>query len=258
MQDVLFSVIGEEDSPSGTGPLCLASLNLQGASPSRTFPLLKWCSRVGADAFAFTEVLASNVGTLVSELRALGYECFVPASMESSARCAVVAASSRVKPELRAVARDGRWVQIAFRPAEIQAEWYLTSVYAPTNAMTMESSIRRKAWQEEFVRAITGFPAPGVLLGDFNVLEPGHVPRNDLYSDHDYEFYSSIVAQGYSDLYRATNPKGLDTSWYSARCGAQRLDHAFGKGLTIGLKATYDHSTRGSITDHSSIIVQGY
>ncbi len=256
MQDVLFSVIGGEDLRPGTGPLSLASLNLQGASPSRTFPLIKWCSRVGADAYAFTEVLSSNVGTLVSELRALDYECFAPASMESGARCAVVAASSRVKPQLRAVAQDGRWVQIAFRPAETQAEWHLTSVYAPTNAMTIESSARRRNWQKEFLRTISSFPVPGLLLGDFNVLEPGHVPRSDLYSDHDYEFYSSIVALGYLDLYRSTHPKGLDTSWYSARCGAQRLDHAFGKGLTIGLKAAYDHSTRPSITDHSSIIIQ--
>ena len=62
-----------------------------------------------------------------------------------------------------------------------------------------------------------------------------------------------------TDLWRAHNgQKTLEFSWYSHIGNGFRIDHAL-----AGIKATnrcvasyYDHSTRGTLTDHSALIVE--
>lgn len=253
MQGLLFGLMEEESLVADPGHLVVAGLNVQGASERRLAALMGWCGQTKASVLCFSEVRGGNIGRLEAELRASGYECFVPRGVPSDARCSIIATRTTLTPRLDGTSADGRWLRI--RLGDSPSSLSITCVYAPTNGMTAESSRARELWQKSFLSELAAFPKPGLLIGDFNVLEPGHMPPSPFYEPHDYHFYSSILGLGYVDEFRRTSPEAAETSWWSPRFGGQRLDHAFSCELRGDTHATYDGSTVGPISDHSALII---
>lgn len=101
-----------------------------------------------------------------------------------------------------------------------------------------------------------------VVLGDFNVLEPTHVPRYRFFAPFEYEFYNWFEEAGYVDAFRHLHPDVLDYSWVGRTGDGYRYDHAH---VTSGLA---DHHLRGCayvheprtmadrLTDHSGLVVE--
>jgi len=111
----------------------------------------------------------------------------------------------------------------------------LVGVYGPTNGMTAENSHRRREFQSRFL---------------------GYRPHLPAFEDHDYAFYTGLLALGLRDAYRELNPSGDDHSWINPRFGSQRLDHSL---VSVGageLRAcAYDHTTRSDdLSDHAALL----
>ena len=133
----------------------------------------------------------------------------------------------------------------------------LVGIYGPTNGMTAESSQRRREFQRRFMDYLTEINHPALcVVGDLNVVEPDHRPHLPSFADHDYAFYTDLLALGLRDAYRELNPAGGDHSWINPRFGNQRLDHTL-----VSVKAgeirtcAYDHTTRSdNLSDHAALL----
>lgn len=88
------------------------------------------------------------------------------------------------------------------------------------------------------------------------MVEPNHRPHLPAYEDHDYAFYTGLLALGLRDAYRELNPSGGDHSWISPRFGSQRLDHSLISAAAGEIRTcAYDHTTRGDgLSDHSALL----
>jgi exodeoxyribonuclease-3 len=106
----------------------------------------------------------------------------------------------------------------------------VVGVYAPRNGMTADSSLRRRAFQDQFMDYLAAICRPALCVaGDLNVIEPGHQPPLPGFEVHDYAFYTRLTGLGLRDDYRSHSPDGGDHSWFSPRFGSQRqklTDHA--------------------------------
>jgi len=133
----------------------------------------------------------------------------------------------------------------------------MVGVYAPTNGMTADSSLRRRAFQEQFLAYLAAISRPALCVaGDLNVIEPGHQPPVTGFEEHDYAFYTRLTELGLRDAYRSRNPEGGDHSWFSPRLGSQRLDHAMISLATGTIReCRYDHAPRTrKLTDHAALL----
>lgn len=133
----------------------------------------------------------------------------------------------------------------------------LVGVYGPANGMTGESSHRRREFQRHLLDYLAEVNTPALCVaGDLNVVEPNHRPHLPAYEDHDYAFYTGLLALGLRDAYRELNPSGGDHSWISSRFGSQRLDHSLiGAGAREIRTCTYDHTTRSEgLSDHAALL----
>ncbi|MGQ0777660.1 MAG: hypothetical protein ACT4NY_25175 [Pseudonocardiales bacterium] len=146
------------------------------------------------------------------------------------------------------------------------AEWILSrdqesvqlvGLYGPTNGMTAESSHRRREFQSRFLDYLAEINNSTLcVVGDLNVVEPNHRPHLPAFEDHDYAFYTDLLALGLRDAYRELNPAGGDHSWLNPRFGNQRLDHSLVSTGTGDIQAcAYDHTTRSDdLSDHAALL----
>lgn len=100
-----------------------------------------------------------------------------------------------------------------------------------------------------------------VVLGDFNVLEPTHVPRYRFFSPFEYEFYNWFGLAGYTDAFRLLHPEALEYSWVGRTGDGYRYDHAhvsegFAERALRGCSYVHEPRTRDDrLTDHSAVTV---
>ncbi|MGH3885482.1 MAG: hypothetical protein ACRDSZ_02760 [Pseudonocardiaceae bacterium] len=132
-----------------------------------------------------------------------------------------------------------------------------TSTHGPTNGMTAENSARRREFQSRLLDYLATINHPALcVVGDLNVVEPNHQPRLPAFEEHDYAFYTGLLALGLRDAYRELNPAGGDHSWINPRFGSQRLDHTL---VSVGAgeirTCAYDHTTRADkLSDHAALL----
>lgn len=134
----------------------------------------------------------------------------------------------------------------------------MVGVYAPTNGMTADSSTRRRDFQQRLLKHLTAINRPSLcVIGDLNVIEPGHKPALPGFEAHDYAFCTGLLDLGLLDAYRTLQPQGSDHSWISARFGNQRLDHALiSQAAGTIRECTYDHGPRQQqLSDHYGVEV---
>jgi exodeoxyribonuclease-3 len=134
----------------------------------------------------------------------------------------------------------------------------IVGVYAPTNGMTADSSTRRQDFQQRLLKHLNAINQPAMcVIGDLNVIEPGHRPSLPGFEAHDYAFYTGLIDLGLLDAYRALQPQGGDHSWISDRFGNQRLDHALiSHGAGTILECAYDHGPRlQQLSDHAALLM---
>jgi len=124
-----------------------------------------------------------------------------------------------------------------------------------SNGMTAETSHHRREFQHQLLGYLADIARPAFCVtGDLNVVEPDHRPHLPAFEDHDYAFYTGLLALGLRDAYRELNPSGGDHSWINPRFGSQRLDHTLvSTGAGDIRTCAYDHTTRSDdLSDHAA------
>lgn len=98
-----------------------------------------------------------------------------------------------------------------------------------------------------------------IFCGDFNILEPDHIPHYPFFENWEYDFYNSLIDYGLFDSFRHLNPNQQDYSWVGRTGDGYRYDHCFvSKDLLSSVERCYYlHDPRKErLSDHSAIIAK--
>ncbi|MFF4748868.1 endonuclease/exonuclease/phosphatase [Streptomyces sp. NPDC002514] len=134
-------------------------------------------------------------------------------------------------------------------------------LYVPSRDATDAKKTRKRTFLDQ-CRA--GIPQAEdslrLVLGDFNLLEPAHIPRYRFFQPFEYGFYEWLGQSGYRDAFRALHPRAAEYSWVGRTGDGYRYDHAHVSAvLASALRAcTYVHDVRTGpdrLTDHSALSV---
>lgn len=96
-----------------------------------------------------------------------------------------------------------------------------------------------------------------VFCGDFNVLEPKHIPHYPIFENWEYDFYSNLNKYQLKDAFRHLSPEIQEYSWVGRKGDGYRYDHFFVTSDLIPLvqKCYYYHEPREmKLSDHSALI----
>lgn len=258
-QGMLFGTTSAGEETTADGPideLRLCALNVNSPKPGRAQRIVNWLVTTKSNTLVLTEMQPSEGGRhILACLQAEGFSTTCTPGWTGSRYLAVVATRgvdaapvepAGFDPRIAAVdlTTDGKTVRIV-------------GVYGYTNGMTAESSHRRRGFQGRLLDYLAEINNPALcVVGDLNVVEPDHRPRLPAFEDHDYAFYTGLLALGLRDAYRELNPFGGDHSWINPRFGGQRLDHTLvSVGAGVIRTCTYDHSTRSNgLSDHAALL----
>jgi exodeoxyribonuclease III len=131
-------------------------------------------------------------------------------------------------------------------------------LYVPSRDASPDKTERKRKWLaccDTALASIAGQPT--LLLGDLNILEPGHKPRYPFFAPFEYDFYQALGdTHGLTDAFRGLHPDAAEYSWVGRTGDGYRYDHAFCSRQLAGLVAScqYVHQPRSDkLSDHSAL-----
>jgi exonuclease III len=259
IQGVLFGTTEVAADTHEAGPvdeLRLCALNVNSPSSSRAQRIVDWLLATKSDALVLTEMQPAGGGRhILACLQAERFTTTYTPGWKDAGYFTAIATRGIETTPLQPAGFDPRIAAVDLTIAHATVR--LVGIYGPTNGMTAESSHRRREFQSQFLDYLVQVNTPALCVtGDLNVVEPNHRPHLPAYEDHDYAFYTGLLALGLRDAYRELNPSGGDHSWISPRFGSQRLDHSLISAAAGEIRTcAYDHTTRGDgLSDHSALL----
>lgn len=249
-------------------PLSLLTVNVGAPSLDRARRQLRWLATRPEDVLVLTETKATAGSEFLAKtFQATGYSVTFPAHAPGELGVMIVSKLATTLDRLGA-ALD----YLPARAAGIvvdtdEGPLRIVGVYVPSRDATLEKTERKKTWIEQFNKALdnTSSNAPVLLVGDYNVLEPGHQPpHRGQFAQFEYDFYTGLTERhGLTDLFRHLHPDRVEHSWARRPELGYRYDHAHGSAAAARRLMTceYIHETRttapdGSrLTDHSGLAV---
>jgi exodeoxyribonuclease-3 len=257
-QDMLFATFTSTvvDDTVAASEVRIYALNAHNPSLQRAQELVDWLIGTQHNVLVLTELRRGDGGRrIIASLEADGFTVICPLTDTQEQYTTLIAAKGFTVTPVPPPPFDPRVVVVDLTSTGGVVR--IAGVYGPSNGMTAESSINRVTFQQRLLLHLEPLAGPRLcVVGDLNVVEPGHQPHLPAYAEHDYDFYRGLLALGAADAYRATHPDGNDHSWLSDRFGNQRLDHLLIADQLIGHldNVQYDHEPRiRRISDHAAI-----
>lgn len=242
-----------------TRPVRLLTWNVQAAAAARAVRQAIWLEQHAAcDVAVLTEV--PNAGNAhVDALEAVGFRCFQPSA--AGDRRVLVAVRGG---EVTAVegSPPGWEHRLAIVDASVGTHALrLAGMYVPSRGPQTRRNVDKRAMQQAVAAVLPAMRADGVdyILGDLNVVEPGHQPPHSVFGQWEYDFYRSFETNDYSDAFRAAQPTAVEHSWFGKSGQGYRFDHAFVREqLRAQISSCwYDHSARAQrLSDHAALVLE--
>ncbi|GAA2134671.1 endonuclease/exonuclease/phosphatase [Streptomyces synnematoformans] len=132
-------------------------------------------------------------------------------------------------------------------------------LYVPSRDASEAKTLRKRRFLEHCRDGLPGGRSGlRLLIGDFNVLEPGHRPAYRFFREFEYGFYEWLGESGYRDAFRMLHPEAAEYSWVGRTGDGYRYDHAHVSGLLAaelrGCFYVHEPRTRpGRLSDHSAL-----
>ncbi len=134
----------------------------------------------------------------------------------------------------------------------------LIGTYIPSRDISDVKIERKKKFIDSLTKAFIDYPMNNILFcGDFNILEPNHIPHYRIFQYWEYDFYSKLIELGMTDTFRLLHPNELEYSWVGRTNDGYRYDHSFNSNdLTNSIESCYYFSepVELKLSDHSAII----
>jgi exodeoxyribonuclease-3 len=236
----------------------LLTLNVARPTRERVPALLEWLWHQPEELLVLTEVAPGGGSDLIAEVcRAAGHQVFD--SRQSAAGDYGVLL----------VARQGTWEpapdvvlppSFPGRAVAVRKQGLLViGVYGAASDPVRYSSAtqrqRKRDWLAELDSSLTelGPGEPYVLIGDLNVVAPGHLGALPYTLAEESAFYTRL-----GNVHGLVDAHGVDAevSWVDHSGVGCRFDHAFISAdlATASVRCTLDHTPRTTgLTDHSAL-----
>lgn len=241
-----------------TGTVDVLTFNLNNPSKERAERQLAYLAARPESVLVLTETADSaGCDLLETQFRAAGYDVMFPRPERGERGVMVVSRLAAVPGPASVNYLPHRAVSVTVQTDEGPLD--ITGLYVPSRDATEIKTIRKRTFLDG---CRTGVPrgAGGhrVVIGDFNILEPTHIPRYRFFQPFEYEFYGWLEQVGYLDAFRALHPDAAEYSWVGRTGDGYRYDHAHvSAGLITAVHGcSYVHEPRTGadrLTDHSAL-----
>lgn len=222
----------------------------------------KWLRERPEDVFILSETKKSRgCAFLENYFRTHGY--FVVSSMPKEKEYGVMIVSRY--PLAKSVFSD----YVSFLRARVAAVHMLFSqgaleiigLYVPSRDASPEKIKRKKYFLENIINALEAAPKSNfrIFCGDFNILEPSHIPKYSFFQEWENAFYKNLERHKLRDVFRYVSPFLQEYSWVGRTGDGYRYDHFFtSENMLSGIrKCFYSHEPRNlRLSDHSAIIAE--
>ena len=147
-------------------------------------------------------------------------------------------------------------VTVSYGNEEIE----IIGLYLPSRGFdTQKRWEKKKRFVDSFLQALEETPISTrrILVGDYNVLEPDHVPHYPDFEDWEYNFYRILNKYQLQDAFRHLHLTAREYSWFGLSGKPYRYDHSFVSSDLIPLvdECYYFHEPRElKLSDHSALI----
>jgi exodeoxyribonuclease-3 len=240
--------------------LSLLTLNVANPSAERARRQLSWLAARDEHILILTETKASAGCRLLADaFTTAGYAVCYPEPGPGEYGTMIV---SKVAAE-----PDQFGDRVGFLPSRAAAMTLpapggplrVIGLYAPSRDASVEKTERKRKWLSACDAALTSAAdeMPAILLGDLNILEPGHQPRYPFFAPFEYDFYRTLAdVHGLTDAFCHLHPDTTEYSWVGKTGDGYRYDHAF---CSDSLRSTitacrYLHEPREQkLSDHSAL-----
>jgi exodeoxyribonuclease-3 len=234
----------------------ILTLNIGNPSLQRAERQLDWLAGRGEHVLVLTETAPSRGCDLIAErLSQARWEVRFPRPVEGE-RGVMIA--SRVRLAERGDDLVGYLPARAERALIVGAMLEIVGLYVPSRDASAGKTERKRRFLQGLSDALAVAPATGVLIGDLNIIEPGHRPHYAWFQDWEYEFYSGLLDSQWVDAYRLCSPNAMEHSWVSYDGDGYRYDHVLVSAELAErvVQCGYLHETReNSLTDHSAMML---
>ncbi len=254
---------------STPGEVTVMTWNVQHANIFRTQRQVAWLNRVAADVLVLTEVPAGVTGDRLAHwLEQDGYTVLLPDPGQDRYRV-LLAARGMLEPIRDVVSVMPHRFAAARVKHSGGPDLVVAGMYVPSRGPAGHRNVAKRAFQEAVaaglpaLREHAGTAGPCLVVGDLNVVEPGHVPHYRVFGGWEYEFYRAFAAAGFLDAYRLRHPGEVEHSWFgrAAPDGSRngyRFDHGFitAEHQALLYSCRYQHRPRlNELSDHSALIL---
>lgn len=238
------------------------TFNLNNPGPKRAERQLAYLAARPEPVLVLTET-ADSAGCALLEARftAAGYAVTFPRPRTRGERGVMIVSRLETRPLSTGVDYlPHRAVGVSVDTDEGPLD--VIGLYVPSRDATQAKTTRKRDFLQECRHHLLGGEgAARIIIGDLNVLEPGHVPRYKFFSPFEYEFYNWFEAAQYVDAFRMLHPKAAEYSWVGRTGDGYRYDHAhvsYQLSHSLG-GCSYVHEPRtmpDRLTDHSALSLQ--
>jgi exodeoxyribonuclease-3 len=243
-------------NPAG---LSLLTFNIGNPSADRARRQLAWLARRDEQVFVLTETKASaGCKLLVDAFTGAGYTVCFPQPGPGEYGSMIITRLPAVSDPFGDVVG-----YLAARAASVilpapGGPLRVIGLYVPSRDASPAKTDRKRKWLAACDAALAGTAGkPTLLLGDLNVLEPGHKPRYPFFAPFEYDFYQALTgAHGLADAFRALHPEDNEYSWVGRTGDGYRYDHALCSQELAGhvTSCHYVHQPRfDKLSDHSAL-----
>lgn len=137
----------------------------------------------------------------------------------------------------------------------------IIGLYVPSRDASIKKIERKRMFLENLLPSLEESNEDDfrIVCGDFNILEPNHIPRYSFFKKWEYDFYQKLSSYHLSDAWRFLNSASQEYSWVGKTGDGYRYDHCFvSNSLLSSLnKSFYLHGPRKQrLSDHSALITK--
>lgn len=242
--------------------MSVLTLNVSRPTSERARPLLEYLWHRSEDVLVLTEVGRGAGSDLIAAVcRHAGYQVIDSRSgdygvLMITRRGTSVADQRFPRPDLM----PGRVVTLDWN-GRLRIVGVYGAASDPVRYSSQKQRRRKREWLQSFDTALDAadLATPTLLIGDLNLVTPGHPDRLPYVLVEETEFYRSLTSRhGLIDAYAAANPGDHAPTWLDHSGVGCRYDHAF---VTPDLvqavqDCRLDHAPRtDALTDHSALTV---
>lgn len=255
-QGFLDRPIGRESDVAASGLVRCIGWNVQNPSFERAVRQAAWLEGRDFDVVALSETKQSKgCNHIVDRLRSGGYSV-ISSAPDNGDYGAVLAIRARARG-----LQDVRPSYLPYRVSSAECSMLGKRILFISTYIPIWQDSRKERFLSSFKAMLDGLDGRFdgiVLLGDMNILEPGHVPYHAEYKRWE-GFYSSLTRYGLVDAFKMLHPCATEHSWYSREGAGYRFDHVFvsSKIAQTVMECRYIHEVREThLSDHSAAYLE--